>query len=683
MRQFVKLLVFPFLCTALLGVPVLAAQEEKGVDVSVVVDISGSMKETDPNRIAIDAAKLFIDMMETTGSRAGIVPFSDSLGQVTAMTPMESIGDKDGLKNGVDGLAYGGSTDIGTAVEEGLRILNDAEDVGNQKIMLLFTDGKIDLSDTPGIAPEDVEQAQNASLEKVQATAAQAAQQGTAIYTIGLNANGQVDQALLADMAAQTGGRSYVVDSADSLPGIFNEIFADFVNSNILDMGEYVTDGTNYTEIPVNIPNDSVMEANIILLSTDPLTEVDMVDPDGAPVTVNGNRLIFSQSSQYGMLKMVMPKAGDWVLRIKSVQDCKVHVNLIFNYKVSLVGTAQFESAADGSQVIVVNGHLEKEGAPLEDESLYGQFTATAKVTDAEGNEQSYPLTQNGCSFEGTIPAESMGTYQVALRVDSDTMYRESEVIELSKDNSAPILVQDFPESVEVKGFLGILSKEKIDLNDYFTDPDGDELTFTAETASGLAKADIGKKGVLTVSPSKNGEDELTVTATDPAGLSVSVRVPVKVACTIQGILPLLLILLLLVAAVFLMLKLKAKHDADNAVWYGKIRWMVTKGSGFGSLGHEQVYDMGYERGAVPLNKIVMDPDVAGMDLGKVTLKMNGKTNASIFIRNNSKKCKMFTNFGGSYTVSAELNGEEAVILSGGEEGAEISVKVTYTLSAF
>ena len=62
---------------------------------------------------------------------------------------------------------------------------------------------------------------------------------------------------------------------------------------------------------------------------------------------------------------------------------------------------------------------------------------------------------------------------------------------------------------------------------------------------------------------------------------------------------------------------------------------------------------------------------------------MNGKTNASIFIRNNSKKCKMFTNFGGSYTVSAELNGEEAVILSGGEEGAEISVKVTYTLSAF
>ena len=110
---------------------------------------------------------------------------------------------------------------------------------------------------------------------------------------------------------------------------------------------------------------------------------------------------------------------------------------------------------------------------------------------------------------------------------------------------------------------------------------------------------------------------------------------------------------------------------------------MVVKGNGFGGGSKEQVYDMGYERGSIPLSKIVMDPNVSSLDLGKVTLTMNGKTNSSMFIQNRSKKCKMASGFGGSETSSAELNSGDFVMLQGTTEMGEISVKVTYSLNMY
>ncbi len=673
------------------------AQGESGVDAVVMIDTSGSMNETDPDRIAVDAAKLFIDMMETSGARAGVVPFSDTLGAVKALTDMNSIDDKNGIKDQISSVRYGGDTDIGMAVERGFQLFSEAQDIKNQRMMLLFTDGNIDL---PGA---DEEQREADSLAAVKEVSAKAKEAGIPIYTIGLNANGTVDQELLRGIAVLTEGRDYVVNSPEDLPGIFNEIFADFVNSNIISLGEYVTDGVNFTEIPIEIPNDSVLEANIIMLSSYPITEVEMEDPEGTIYYPDGNRMILSQSNQYSMLKMVMPRADTWKLRIKSAKDCKVHVNLIFNYKVSLKGTAKVETTGEGDCAIVVNGHLEKEGMVLEDEVLYQQFKGSVIITDPESVEHKHPLSLKGCSFEGSVPVEETGMYGVVLRVDSDTMYRESEKMEVSvelenenKDeddikldendeevvvnvNRAPSLNKDLPKRIELQGFFGILTKETLDLNEYFTDLDGDQLVFEGVLKEAYAKVELESEGELILSPRGNGEDVLTVSATDPQGLSVSREIPVVVKCTVMGFLPLLLVPIILIVLLVVAVKIRKARVIRNAQWFGKIKWMVTRGTGFGSPSREQAYDMGYERGAVPLGRLITDPLTSGMDLNKVIMHMNAKTNASIYIQNRSKKCKMVSGFGGSEVSSAELKSGDFVMLVGDSEGTEISVRITYS----
>jgi hypothetical protein len=273
------------------------------------------------------------------------------------------------------------------------------------------------------------------------------------------------------------------------------------------------------------------------------------------------------------------------------------------------------------------------------------------------------------------------GSYQVILRVDSDTMYRESDVIEVSMSNNPPKLTKDLPDSIEVKGFFGTLASAKMDLKDYFTDPDGDDLTFEADAADGFVKVSTDKKGNMTIHHSKNGQDTIKIKAMDSSGQFVTGEISAVADCMIPGILPLILIPVLLIVLIMLLLKLKKSLKEKNAVWYGKIRWMVVKGKGFGRT-REQIYDMGYEKGSVALSRIVTDPSVSDLNLGKVMISMNSKTNSSMMIKNHSKKCKMSSGFGGTETAAAELFSGDFVMLTGSGNDEDISVKITYSLTA-
>ena len=74
-----------------------------------------------------------------------------------------------------------------------------------------------------------------------------------------------------------------------------------------------------------------------------------------------------------------------------------------------------------------------------------------------------------------------------------------------------------------------------LDVTMYFTDPDGDELSYVGEgTDESVAEVRVHSHGVVRVDPLSHGEIEVTVTARDPLGASVSQSFMV----TVQGNLP-------------------------------------------------------------------------------------------------------------------------------------------------
>jgi hypothetical protein len=611
-------------------------------------------------------------MTEMGNTRIALVTFSDKLGMVTELTEINAITDKASLKSSINPMPYKGDTDMGLALKKGYDLLMSDSDSNNQKAMLFFTDGKIDLG-------ESTKRTDDASLKDTNEVVEEASKSGVPIYTIGLNSDGSVDKNLLSDISEKTSGRNYIVDTADILPDIFNEIFADFINSNIISLGDYVTDGKNFTDIPFNISNNSVLEANIILLSKQKFQKIELTNPSGEAVRLNSDKLILSESDQYTLLKLVSPEKGDWLLRIKGKKDCKVHINLIFNYDVELKCQAEYVENGDDSY-IQVNSWLEKDGEKLTDEALYAGFTGEVNCKAPDG-EKTYPITVEGAAFTTKIPdGNATGEFVVSVNITSDAMYRVSDpsTVTIDNTNQAPVF-NNLPSSVDLKGFIGSSLKNKLTLSDYVTDPDGDAITYSAVVKSGdkVTSVDV-KKDILTIKGGKKGSALIEIKATDSNGAETTESITVNVNSKFTGILPVILIiaaiLLLVIGLIILLLWMKKKFDKNNSILYGSIRWIIV-----GDRRGEQVYQLGYDKGSVPLSRMILEPSLSELGLSKVTIHMT-ETMDGIEMKNNSKTCMMVMGFGGSTQSKTVLRSGDYVMLSGSYMGNDISVKVTYSL---
>ena len=96
--------------------------------------------------------------------------------------------------------------------------------------------------------------------------------------------------------------------------------------------------------------------------------------------------------------------------------------------------------------------------------------------------------------------------------------------VTVGRPNAAPTAVGTLsPQVLEVGGEVSL------NLADYFSDPDGDALTYSASSSStAVATAQIAGS-IMTITGRTAGEATVTATATDPAGLSASQTVMVTV----------------------------------------------------------------------------------------------------------------------------------------------------------
>lgn len=196
----------------------------EGIDIAMVLDISGSMLAEDlkPNRI--DAAKNVIDnfIKDRTSDRIGLVIFSRQ-----AFTQCPLTIDYRVLKNLLSKVKTGmieDGTAIGNAIADGVNRLKDSH--AKSRIIILLTDG---VNNAGEIDP---------------LTAAQIAETfGIRIYTVGVGTRGEapypvqtpfgtryqmipadIDEGMLQKIAGMTGGEYFRATDSKTLQDIYNKI---------------------------------------------------------------------------------------------------------------------------------------------------------------------------------------------------------------------------------------------------------------------------------------------------------------------------------------------------------------------------------------------------------------------------------------------------------------------------
>lgn len=387
--------------------------QRTGVNAVLIVDTSGSMWGTDPNRVAIEGTKLFIDMMENSGSSVGVIGFNGGIANEIPITEINSQADKDAIKAKVNAFAYDGETDMGLALTRGVQMIEDHGTDNN--VIVFLTDGKIDFyegNNTRTIAQSEMEV--NEALKKIN--------RAYPIYTIGLNANGQVDENIIKKMAVETDAEMNVVTDAAQLPKIYNKIFASFIQSDTatIDMPSIGSDGISTAKFTV--PNASVLEANIMVFTDRPLDDIYVTGPNATPQTVK------TVSSRYSMLKVIRPEEGEWTVTVKGQPGCKIETSLLFNYDIEIDAKLERSAYAPGEKVHAT-AILTSEGKPITDEILYNNIYAEAILKGENLEDKSFPMEYKKGEFVVDIPVSDMGKYTIEIKTNGDKFYRLTEPI--------------------------------------------------------------------------------------------------------------------------------------------------------------------------------------------------------------------------------------------------------------
>ncbi|OXM83748.1 vWA domain-containing protein [Paenibacillus rigui] len=422
-------------CSPLASSAQAAADTDTKIDAVLSVDVSTSMNESDVNKVSFEAMKMFVDMASVQGDKIGVVAYTDQVLREKALLKMNSVQDKKDLKAFIDQLTRGPYTDVGVGVGEAVKVLDSGAEQGHVPLIVLLTDGNNSLA--PGKTQEQSDKELNAAVQK-------AKDKGIPIYTIGLNADGQLNKAVIEKIAKDTNAKSFVTSSADDLPQILSEIYASHLKLKVVPLTGFTANG-QFQDVTVQIPNSSVLEANISIMSSKPV-EVKLLNPAGQEQTIPSDKLIYSASNAYSLLKILNPAQGDWKLKIKGVPKEKININLIYNYDVQVSMQVSSSNSYKPGDSVSVKASLQSNGQNVTDAELYKNAKSTLIVTDLDTKKtQELPLTTSVQGIEGSMKVAEAHEYELKVKVENTNFVRESAPAKISakgSQGSAPAQTQ-------------------------------------------------------------------------------------------------------------------------------------------------------------------------------------------------------------------------------------------------
>lgn len=180
------------------------------IDVVFSIDSSGSMSQTDPDKLRISSAKSFTDKLNPSLDQAGIVSWTDELEFTAPLTSQLSS-----LKPDLDRIGNSGDTDVNLAIREAFTILdNNLRTNQSSKAIVLITDGRSDV-------PVDIPTLTQLATDK-----------GYKIYTIGLTIEkGSQEESELIRIASETNAQYYFPPTAENLQAAYEDIFERVIES--------------------------------------------------------------------------------------------------------------------------------------------------------------------------------------------------------------------------------------------------------------------------------------------------------------------------------------------------------------------------------------------------------------------------------------------------------------------
>ena len=377
---------------------------KKITDLRVLVDISGSMKKTDPDNLRRPAIRLLAGLIPQ-GSRAGIWNFGK---QVNMAVKVGNVNDawRELARQQSKKI---NSVGLFTNIEGAMRNVSfdwKTPDPRYKRNLIILTDGHVDIS-----KDEKLNKASRKRILKELLPRLEKAQ--VRIHTIALSDD--VDESLLSTLSAYTDGLYKKVKNANELQKLFLQMLEQSVNLDTIPLKDnrFNVDGT-------------INDMTLLVFNNDkahPTTIVTPAKRTWSQKTHTDQVKWFSDDS-FDLITIKKPQQGQW--KIMAPVDENNRVVVATNLKLRLNELPGYLMLGD---VLKINAYLEEDGKPLTDQRLLSKFKFLLKRKSERSAEREYPLEktkEDGYSHVVQLaPIFKEGNHELIIQAKSPTAQRE------------------------------------------------------------------------------------------------------------------------------------------------------------------------------------------------------------------------------------------------------------------
>ncbi len=395
----------------LAGQMTLAAERSGGVDAVLIIDSSGSMAKNDPDKLRVPAAKMFMSLLGAD-DRIGLISFSDNGYPVLHLTAPGPGANARILASADKVSSRGVYTNLHAALEKGLAMLEKEGRQGQEPMLVLMSDGKMDVGDTD----EDWALTQKLRDELI----GKAKARGVKIYTIAFTESSDVD--LLRDIATETGALFKLARNDRDLHEVFGAIFESAKDPDMLPIkgGEFQVD-------------DSIEEVTIVASKEREDVRIYLQAPDGRKYSSDdaGEDLKWFLSQHFDMITVKKPKAGTWKL-LGSGGNNRAYIvtNMALNHSPQRPNLKVNED-------MVLEAWLEQDGKLLNREAVLTHTRFFMDIRVPSGETARFELFDQGRDgdqsaadgkYSTVLAYENPGSYEISLIAESETFSRQKTV---------------------------------------------------------------------------------------------------------------------------------------------------------------------------------------------------------------------------------------------------------------
>ncbi|OZB20024.1 MAG: hypothetical protein B7X58_01730 [Marinobacter sp. 34-60-7] len=385
-----------------------SAERPAGADVRIVVDISGSMKETDPDNLRRPAVRLLARLLPSDAS-AGLWTFGQYVNMLVPYGEVTQAWRDTMVARSEDINSVALYTNLGLALEKATDDWLSNGSLANTQVIVL-SDGKVDVPGNDTADATEQRRILNTLLPDLAA-------RGATIHAVGLSERADVE--MLRQLARDTGGSFQLAQNAEAL----NLAFANALNTAVPQQ-QLPIEGDGFSV------DSGVEEFTALIFSgRDPAqaSGLKLAQPEGEPFGPDNvpDNVRWAAEPGYDLITVTGPAAGRWQILGDLGQGSRVTIVSDLAMDVSQI-PAEFSE----QEPLSIAVRFTEDGEALTNPDFLSVMNVSLSITASDGRAGTKVLApeappEDGVYRDAVPRLPAAGRYQIDVVADGGTFSRK------------------------------------------------------------------------------------------------------------------------------------------------------------------------------------------------------------------------------------------------------------------